>query len=118
MKYLKQLAIILAVSCAGEVLNALIPLPVPAGIYGMVLMLVLLLTGALKLPAVEESADFLVAIMPVMFIPAAAGLWDARGDIASFLIPCILAVVVLTPLVMGASGSVTQAILRREGKKK
>ena len=118
MKYLKQFCVILAVSLAGEVLHALIPLPVPAGIYGMILMLLALTTKVIKLPQVEETGDFLVAIMPVMFIPAAAGLWDARGEILPMLIPCILAVLVLTPLTMGTTGTVTQAILSREDRKK
>ena len=41
MKYIKQLAIILAVTAVGEILKYLLPLPVPASIYGLVLMLVL-----------------------------------------------------------------------------
>lgn len=67
---------------AGELLSALVPLPIPAGVYGLVLMLVLLLTGALKLEQVEQTALYLVEIMPVMFIPAAVGLvecWSSRA---------------------------------------
>ena len=42
MKYMKQLCIIMAVAFAGEVLKALLPIPIPASIYGLVLMLLLL----------------------------------------------------------------------------
>ena len=38
MKFLKQFTIILIVSFIGEILNHLIPLPVPASIYGLVIM--------------------------------------------------------------------------------
>ena len=72
MKYVKQFAMILLVSFAGELLNYLLPLPVPASIYGLVLMLVCLLTGIIKLDAVRDTACFLIEIMPLMFIPAAA----------------------------------------------
>ena len=45
MKYIRQLAIILAVTCVGEFLKSILPFPVPASIYGLVLMLLLLVTG-------------------------------------------------------------------------
>lgn len=70
MKYLIQFLIILAISFAGEVLHIVLPLPVPASIYGMVLLFVLLLTGALKVNQVKDVGKFLIEIMPVMFIPA------------------------------------------------
>ena len=73
MKYLKQFFIILAVSFAGEVLKYIIPLPIPASIYGLVIMLFLLGTKILSLECVRETGLFLVEIMPVMFIPAAVG---------------------------------------------
>ena len=39
MKYIKQFSIIITVSFLGEVLHALLPLPIPASIYGLLLML-------------------------------------------------------------------------------
>lgn len=45
MKYLKQFLIILLISFAGELLKYVLPLPIPASIYGMVILLVGLLTG-------------------------------------------------------------------------
>ena len=76
MKYLRQFCIILLVSALGEGLHILLPLPVPASVYGLVLMLGALASGILKLEQVEEAADFLVEIMPV---------WDfwKRGVICS-----------------------------------
>ena len=55
MKYVKQFAIILLVSLAGELMSFLLPLPVPASIYGLVLMLFSLLTGLIKLDAVHDT---------------------------------------------------------------
>ena len=49
MKYIKQFILILAISFAGELRKYLLPLPVPASIYGMVLMFLALLTGVIKL---------------------------------------------------------------------
>lgn len=77
MKYMKQLLIIFGVTCIGEILKHFIPLPIPASIYGLVIMLVCLTTGIIKLDHVRECGEFLVEIMPLMFIPAAVGLLDS-----------------------------------------
>ena len=73
MKFLRQFGIILLLSALGEGLHALLPLPVPASVYGLVLMLAALMTGIIKVGQVEETADFLIEIMPVMFVPAGVG---------------------------------------------
>lgn len=76
MKYLKELVIIFGITMAGELLNRLIPLPVPAGVYGLFLLLALLCSGVLKLSDVENTGDLLLDLMPLMFIPAAVGLLE------------------------------------------
>ncbi len=73
MKHLKQFLIILLFSFLGEGLKALLPLPVPASIYGLVLLFAALELGIIKLSAVEDAGKFLIEIMPVMFIPAGGG---------------------------------------------
>lgn len=119
MKYLKQFGIILAVSFAGEILSAFVPLPVPASIYGIVIMFTLLMTGVLKLESVKGAADFLIAIMPVMFIPAAAGLINSWSIIKDSVISYIVVTFISTIVVMAVSGIVTQLVikLQQRGKK-
>lgn len=77
MKLIRQFGIILAITFAGEVLKGLLPLPIPVSIYGLLLMLVLLITGILPLEAVQDAGKFLIEIMPVLFVPAAVGLLDS-----------------------------------------
>ena len=79
MKYIFRLNIILGISLLGEFLGAVIPLPVPGSIYGLVLMLAGLCTGVIPLEKVESTGRFLIEIMPVMFIPAAVGLIDSSS---------------------------------------
>ena len=79
MKYVRQFWIILLISAIGEGLHVLIPLPVPASVYGLVIMLIALGTHIIKLEQVKEAAEFLIEIMPVMFIPAGVGLLTAWG---------------------------------------
>ena len=81
MKYMKQFGIIILIALSGEFLEKLLPLPVPGSIYGLGIMLALLMSGLLKVEAVKESADFLIEIMPLMFIPAAVGLLDSYHEL-------------------------------------
>lgn len=118
MKYLRQFMWILLFSFSGEVLKCWIPLPVPASIYGFLLLLTALLTGALSLESVKETSDFLIEIMPLMFIPAAVGLMESWGALSGILAQVLIATAVSTILVMGVSGIVTQALIRRQGGKK
>ena len=115
MKYLKQFVIILLVSFLGEILHYLIPLPVPASIYGILLMLLCL---HFRVFAAEEreTGIFLIEIMPVMFIPAAVGLMESWSVIKPSLLPYIIVIIVSTIIVMAVSGLVTQKIINNSKK--
>lgn len=108
--------VILAFSFLGEVLHQVLPLPIPASVYGLVFMLAALMTGVLKLHQVKEASAFLIEIMPVMFIPAAAGLIDSWGILQPVIVPIGIITVVTTVFVMAVTGLVTQGIIRK-GKK-
>ncbi len=114
MKYLKQFGLIIIISLIGEFLHFLLPLPVPASIYGLLLMLGALITGVIKLESVKETAVFLIEIMPVMFIPAAVGLIDIWDLIRGNLLAYVVLTFVSTCVVMLVSGRVTQAVIRLE----
>ena len=116
MKYVKQFGIILLISFAGEALNYLLPLPVPASIYGLVLMFLCLQLRVFRLEDVRDTALFLIEIMPLMFIPAAVGLMASWSVIKENLLAYLVIAVVTTVAVMAVSGLVTQAVLKK-GKK-
>lgn len=116
MKYLKQFLIIITISFIGEVLKELLPFPVPASIYGMLIMFIALCTGVIELSKVSDTGDFLIEIMPVMFIPAGAGLLDSWGVLKPVLLPISVITVISTVIVMAVSGRVTQFVARREKK--
>lgn len=117
MKYIKQFGIIITISFLGEVIKEMLPLPVPASIYGLVIMLLCLLTGIVKLEAVEKAADFLVEIMPLMFIPAAVGLMESFDALKPILLQAGVIIIVTTIVVMAVTGKVTQFIIERKEKK-
>lgn len=112
MKLLYQFGVILTITFLGEILHAVLPLPVPASIYGLVLMLAALCTKLVKLENVKIAGDFLLEIMPPMFIPAAVGLVTAWADLKSILVPVLVITVVTNVLVMAVTGRVSQAVIR------
>lgn len=118
MKYIRQFLLILFLSFLGEILKSLIPLPVPASIYGLLLLLTALLIHVIPLEAVKDTAVFLIEIMPLMFIPAAVGLLESWDALSGVFIQVMVATAVSTVLVMGISGAVTQLIIRRERRKR
>lgn len=118
MKILKQFGIILFISAVGELLNYFIPLPIPASIYGIVIMFVCLMTKIISLDSVKEAGHFLVEIMPVMFISPAVAIMESWNLIKADWIPYICITVISTIVVMAVSGKVTQGIIRLKRKKR
>ena len=106
MKHLRQFLIILLFSFLGEGLKALLPLPVPASIYGLVLLFT----------ALENAGKFLIEIMPVMFIPAGTGLVESWSALKPICVQVVVIMFVSTIVVMVISGRVTQFVIRRNRK--
>lgn len=118
MRYIGQFCVILMITFIGEMLNFLIPLPVPAGIYGMALLFLALCLKIIPLGAVEETGDFLIEIMPVMFIPAGVGLMASWDALRPMLLPALAAVTVVTVIVMAAAGRGAQGIMRIDERRR
>ena len=115
MKYIKQVLIILLFTLLGEVLARVIPFPIPAAIYGIVLMLIALGTGILKTAQVKESSDFFISIMPVLYVPVCVRILEYWGVISSNLVAILTVTIVSTYLVFAVSGVVTQWLLNKKG---
>ena len=113
MKYIKQAFIIFFISFLGELLNKYIPLPVPAGVYGLVLLLSALCSGVVKLPDVENFGALMIEMMPLMFVPPAAGVIVHYKEVLSVIAPFTAAAIISTAAVMAATGFVTQRMMRR-----
>ncbi len=118
MKYMKQFAIIVTISLIAELMEYLIPIPVAASIYGLLLMLLGLITGLIPLEKVEKAADFIVEIMPLMFIPPTVGIIASVEALKEMLVPLCVIATTSTVLIMGVTGRVSQHIIRRDNQKK
>jgi len=118
MNFLRQFGVILLITFLGEGCKTTIPLPIPASIYGLLLMLIALSSGLIKLEHVKESSAFLIEIMPLMFIPAAVGILQSWTSLQGILLPIIFITMATTIIVMVVTGRVTQFVIRLNKRRK
>lgn len=118
MKYLSQFCIILGFTLAGEALQRLLPVPVPASVYGLALLFAALCLKLVKPEQVKTVSGFLISIMPILFVSPTVGIaenWDLiRGE----LLPIFLLLLASTFLTFGIGGTVTQLFLKKGGDRK
>lgn len=114
MKYLSQFCIILGFTLAGEALQRLLPLPIPASVYGLVLLFAALCMGLVKVPQVKETGAFLTSILPVLFVAPTVGIVEHWALIRPNLLPIVLLLLGSTVLTFAISGRLTQAGIRKE----
>lgn len=117
MKLIRQTLWIIFFTFIGEILNKLLPLPVPAGVYGLILMLIFLMRGLIRLDEVEIAGDFLLETMSIMFLPAAVGIMTVTKLLLPVLLPYTVIIFFSTFLVISVTGLSAEFILRRTESK-
>lgn len=117
MKYVKEIGIILGITMAGEFFNQILPLPVPAGVYGLFIMLGALVSGAVRLEDVEGTGNFLLDTMTMMFIPATVGIVTCAQQLKTVLVPFMLVILLTTLIVMAVTGRTAQWVVKREERR-
>ena len=114
MKYLTQFLIIMGFTLAGEALQRLIPLPIPASVYGLALLFLALCLKLVKVEQVKETGSFLTSLLPLLFVSPAVGIVEDWGLIRNDLPAILLLIGATTVLTFGVSGRVAQALLKKE----
>ena len=117
MRYLLQAVIIAAVTFAAELIKYFVPLPVPASIYGLLLLFALLKSGILKLEQIEDVGNLLLELMPLLLVPASVSVLTALDAIQRMLLPVLMMGFIGTTAVMLVTGLLSQWIIRRKGEK-
>ena len=113
MKFIRQTLWIIFFTFVGEVLNKVLPLPVPAGVYGLILMLIFLMRGIVRLDEVEDVGNFLLETMSIMFLPAAVGIMTVTKLLFPVLLPYTVIIFISTFLVISVTGLSAELILRK-----
>lgn len=118
MKYMVQIGVISTIAFVAELLHFLLPLPIPASVYGMAILFSCLCLGIIKMEMVEDVADWILSIMPIFFIAPTVGLIEAFGDIEGQVIPLVLICFISTVVVTAVTGLVAQGIIRLRQERK
>lgn len=112
----RELSIIMLVSLVAEGIRIVLPFPIPSSIYGLILLFLLLNFKIIKPKQIKKTADFLLSLMPIMFVPAGVGIMESFSAIKPFILPILLCVSLSTAIVMLSSALISQSFIRR-GKK-
>ena len=115
MKYLSQFLILLGFTLAGEALQRLLPVPIPASVYGLVLLFLALCTGIVKVSQVRETSMFLTSILPVLFVSPTVGIVEHWQLIRPQLLSIFLLLLASTAITFGISGRITQCLMGKGG---
>ena len=115
MKYLSQFLIILGFTVLGEALQRILPLPIPASVWGLALLFGALCLKIIKAEQVKEAGGFLTSILPILFVSPAVGIVDDWGLIREDLLPILLLLLGSTVLTFGISGRLAQRFLGKGG---
>ena len=118
MKYIHQFLIIITISFIGELLSILLPFPIPASVYGLIIMLICLFTKIIKLNQIEETADWLILIMPLLFVPSAVSLINVADTLLQDILIISVITLVSTIVVMLVTGKIAQSIIERKEQNK
>ena len=108
MKYVSQATIIFGFTLLGELLHALLPLPIPSAIYGLVLLFLALMLGIVKLHQVDGVSKFLIATM--------VSILEVWETVAPSILWVVVISLVSTAVVFAVSALVTQAMIRKGEK--
>jgi len=115
MNYLRQFLIIICFTFLGELLNLLIPLPIPAAVYGLVLLFLALQLGIVKLEQVRTVGEWLVSIMGILFVAPTVNILGCWEEISPYLLPIAVITVASTVVVFAVAGIVTQLLSGKGG---
>ena len=97
-KILPQIGTVLCVCLLAQGIAALLPVPFPASVIGMVLLFLLLLSKAIRPHHLQEKAGFLVENMAFFFIPVGVEIMQyfhlLKDSWLPFLAVCLLTTVI------------------------
>ena len=120
MKILLQVALVFGIYWVSQGIEAILPVAFPASVISLLLLLVLLLTGIVKVDHVREKSDFLLGNLGFFFIPVSVIIsyvdliWQ---NAAAFLTVCVVSMVLTYGATVWAV-HLTRRLMERGGKRK
>ena len=119
MKILLQIALVFGVYWVSQCIEAVLPFSFPASVISLILLLVLLLTGIVKVDHVREKSDFLLGNLGFFFVPVSVGIMNYAQLIwenaAAFLTICVVSLVLTYGATVGAVRLTQRLLEKRKG---
>ena len=116
MKYLSQFLIILGFTFLGEALQRILPLPIPASVWGLALLFSALCLKIIRVEQVKEAGGFLTSVLPILFVSPTVGIVEHWALIRDRFLPIALLLVASTMLTFGIAGKITGLFLKKGGE--
>jgi holin-like protein len=102
-KIISQLSLLIFIWWISSLIQQVLNLPVSAGVIGLLLVLIALLSGLFKLQWIKTGSDFILSELVLLFIPCVVGIIKYKDLLLTQGWQLILSVVIGTFCVMVAT---------------
>ena len=116
--FFHQVIVIALVLFVSKIIESFMPIPMPASVIGLVLLVVLVCPGAVKLGEVEKVGTTLTNNIGLLFVPAGISVVNSLGVISQAPFLIIGLIIVSTILLLICTGYVTQIIMKVTSRSK
>lgn len=103
MKILRELGMILGVCLLGEWVASILPFAFPGSVAALLLMVLLLVSKVIKERQIQDTSDFMLRNMSIVFLPASIGIMEVLGKLKGQMFGLLC--VVLLSLILTFLGS-------------
>ncbi len=110
VKLLVQIGIVFGICLVGEGISRVLPFAFPASVISMILLFLLLLSGALKVEHIREKGDFLLRNMAFFFIPSGVGLIEQADAVRGKVLPLLAVCLITTVLTFAVSAATIRLV--------
>ena len=112
MKILIQIGVIFGLYWISQCIEAALPIPFPASVISMLLLLALLLLRLIKVEQIREKTDFVLSNLSFFFVPVIASVINYVDVIAENAVALLVISLVTTVLTFGVTAWVVQLTRR------
>ena len=94
----------------GSAVKAIVPIPIPAAMVGLLLLFLSLLLGIVKLEWVEQGGNWLLAELLLFFIPSAVGIVNYEEMLSWQGFKSVLLIGLSTFIVIGSTAFIAEKL--------
>jgi holin-like protein len=110
IKIIGQIGLIHLFLFLGAAVKAVVPVPIPASMIGLLILLLALLLGIIKLEWIEQGGNWLLAELLLFFIPSAVGIVNYEEMFSWQGIESVLLIGISTFIVISTTAFIAEKI--------